>query len=123
MDGWRASASAAGGAAEAAVVAVERLVRAAVDSAGALFDNPGVAVRRFAAQVLQAAAQNVALTTRAFEEGEVGIAQVVVFRTAAIAAQLEYLDVLTDTYRAWFELAAAVGIHPDQLSELLGADD
>ena len=116
-------AKAARGAAQAAVVAVERQVRAEVRSARALFANAREAERRFAAQVLQAAAQNVALTTRAFEEGEVGIAQVVVFRTAAIAAQLEYLDVLTDTYRAWFELAAAVGAHPDQLSELLGASE
>jgi len=116
-------AKATRGAAQAAVTAVERQVHAEVRSARALFVNAREAERRFAAQVLQAAAQNVALTTRAFEEGEVGIAQVVVFRTAAIAAQLEYLDVLTDTYRAWFELAAAVGAHPDQLSELLGASE
>jgi outer membrane protein TolC len=69
--------------------------------------------------VLRAATENVTLTERALAEGEVSVTDVVVLRSAAVAAQLEYLDVLGEATAAWFELAAALNTSPAELAELL----
>ena len=49
------------------------------------------------------------------------VADVVVFRSTALATQLEYLEVLAEAYEAWFQLAAAVDARPDELTDLAGA--
>ena len=110
-------------AARALSAATDRLIRAEVTAAGARYVNAMEAERRFAIDVLRAASENAALSARAFQEGELNIVEVVVFRSAAVAAQLEYLEVLADAYGAWFELAAALNARPDELMELLGAEE
>ncbi len=102
-------------AARAALDAVQRRIRADVTAAVERLRRARQAERRFAAQVLAAAADNVALSEIAFEEGRVGIASVVVLRTAAVAAQLEYLEVLSDAYESWFALAAALAVDPQDV--------
>jgi hypothetical protein len=52
-------------------------------------------------------------------EGEVSVTDVLVLRGTAVAAQLEYLDVLRDAASAWFELSAALAIEPSALSAIL----
>jgi outer membrane protein TolC len=108
-------ARAAQAAARAEVDAVQRGIRAEVTASAERLRRARLAERRFAAQVLAAAADNVALSEVAFQEGKVGIASVVVLRTAAVAAQLEYLEVLGDAYESWFALAAAVGADPQDV--------
>ena len=44
---------------------------------------------------------------------------VLVLRGTAVAAQLEYLDVLRDAAAAWFELSAALAAEPSALSAIL----
>ena len=70
--------------------------------------------------LLLASRENVELAGRAFQEGELSVADVVVFRSTALATQLEYLDVLADAYQAWSELAAAVHVRPEDLTTLAG---
>jgi len=108
-------------AAQAVSAATDRLIRAQVTASGARYTRARAAERRFATDVLRAASENATLASRAFEEGEVSIAEVVVFRTTAVATQLEYLEVLADAYQSWFELAAALDARPEELLELLGA--
>jgi outer membrane protein TolC len=113
-------AQAQAAAASAAYAATERRVLAEVRAAAERFRRAIVAEERFAGQVLRAATENVTLSDRAFAEGKVDITDVVVLRTAAVNAQLEYLAVRGDAYTAWFDLAAALGIEPEALTHLSG---
>ena len=107
-------------AARAELVAAERAVQAEALSAGARFLGAHAAERRFATEVLRAATENVTLTERALAEGEVSLTEVLVLRSIAVSAQLEYLDVLEAAADAWFELAAALAAEPAELATLLG---
>jgi cobalt-zinc-cadmium efflux system outer membrane protein len=107
--------------AQADRTATERAIRAEVLSASARYQRARTAEHRFETEVLQAAAENVRLTERAVIEGEVSLTDVLVLRNTALAAQLEYLDVLRDAADAWFTLAAALGAEPADLPALLGA--
>lgn len=107
--------------ARAGYAATERSVLAEVRAAVERFRRAVQAEERFAGEVLQAATENVTLTDRAFAEGKVDITDVVVLRTAAVNAQLEYLTVRGDAYAAWFELAAALAVEPQDLTDLSGA--
>ena len=109
--------------ARAELAATERRLQADVHSAVARFTRALRAERRFAADVLRAATENVTLTERALTEGEVSVTDVVVLRSAALAAQLEYLEVLTDAYFSWFELAAALNAAPAELAELIEVEN
>ena len=106
-------------AARADLAATERAVQADVLAAAARFTRSRRAERRFAAEVLRAATENVTLTERALAEGEVSLTDVLVLRTAAVNAQLEYLEVLFEAAEAWFELAAALAAEPAELASLL----
>ena len=110
-------------AARAELVATERAIQADVLAAGARFLRARSAERRFATDVLRAATENVTLTERALTEGEVSLTDVLVLRSTAVNAQLEYLDVLRDASEAWFELAAALAAEPADLAALLGTGD
>lgn len=114
------AAQAEAAAARAAYAATERRVLADVRAAVERFRRAVQAEERFADEVLQAASENVTLSDRAFAEGKVDITDVVVLRTAAVNAQLEYLAVRGDAYAAWFELAAALGLEPQALTDLSG---
>jgi cobalt-zinc-cadmium efflux system outer membrane protein len=116
----RGAAAARRTAADAGLDAVRRAIQADVEAAFARYVLARRAERRFAEEVLRAATENVTLTERAFTEGKVGITDVVVLRSTAVAAQLEYLEVLADAYEGWFRLAAAVGVAPDELNDLTG---
>jgi cobalt-zinc-cadmium efflux system outer membrane protein len=118
--GARGEAAARRSAAAAELEAVRRAVQADVEAALARYILARRAERRFAEEVLRAATENVTLTERAFAEGKVGIADVVVLRSTAVAAQLEYLEVLADAYEGWFRLAAAVSASPEELTSLTG---
>lgn len=106
-------------AATADLTAVERSVVADVLAASARFRRASASERRFAMEVLQAATENVTLTERALTEGEVSVTDVLVLRGTAVAAQLEYLDVLRDAATAWFELSAALAAEPSALPVIL----
>jgi len=108
--------------ARAALVDTRRRINAEVVAAAALYARARDAERRFAAEVLVAASQNVELTGQAFEAGEVSVTEVVVLRATAVATLLEYLEVLSDAYQGWFLLAAVLNAEPDELSRLLGAE-
>jgi outer membrane protein TolC len=97
----------------------ERLVQADVRAVADRYERTRIASLRFAGEVLQAALDNVRLTEVAFAEGEVDVTEVIVLRGTAVAAQLEYLEVLQDAYGAWFQLAAVAAAEPDELSQLL----
>jgi len=107
-------------AALAAYVASDRAIRAELRAASARYRRSVLAERRFATEVLQSAEENVRLTERALREGEVGLTDVLVLRGTAVAAQLEYLDVLGDAAVAWYELAASLGAEPAELPTLFG---
>ena len=119
----RGAAAAELAVAQATVTATERAVTAEVVSAATRFRHARAAERRFATEVLTAATENVALTEQALAEGEVGVTDVLVLRASAVAAQLEYLEVLQDAAEAWFELAAALGVEPSQLPSLLAVEN
>jgi len=106
-------------AARAEYAAVSRAIRADVQAALVRFARSRKAERRFATEVLRAATENVTLSETALEEGLVSVTDVVVLRTAAVAAQLEYLDVLAEAAEAWFELAAALSVAPDELAQFI----
>lgn len=105
--------------ARAAFTATERRIRAEVIAVRQRFLRARASERRFATDVLRAATENVTLTQTALAEGEVSVTEVVVLRSAAVAAQLEYLNVLTDAAASWFELAATLNATPAELAELL----
>jgi cobalt-zinc-cadmium efflux system outer membrane protein len=107
-------------AAQAEATVTERSIQAEVLTSAARFRRARAAERRFATEVLRAASENVALTERALTEGEVSVTDVLVLRGAAVAAQLEYLEVVRGAAEAWFELAAALGAEPEELAVLVG---
>ncbi|NNF25979.1 MAG: TolC family protein [Gemmatimonadetes bacterium] len=107
-------------AAQARSDAMLRAIRSEVEGWAERYRGAQRAERRFADELLLASRENVDLAARAFEEGELSVADVVVFQSTALAAQLEYLDVLADAYGAWFELAAAVHVRPEHLATLAG---
>ena len=115
----RGAAAAERSIAVAELESTDRFVVAQVQTAVERYRRARVAQQRFATDVLRAATENVSLTEQAMVEGEASVAEVIVLRTAAVMAQLEYLDVLADVYSAWFELAAAVSASPTELVELL----
>jgi outer membrane protein TolC len=98
-----------------------RLVRAEVVAEASRYAGAYEAERRFATDLLSAGMANAELAAVAFEEGELSIADVVVFRATALATQLEYLEVMADAYAAWFSLAAALNVQPTELIETLEA--
>jgi len=107
-------------ASEAAAEAVRRSIHSEVQAALSRYERARGAEQLFAETVLRAAAENVALSELSFDEGKIGIAEVMVLRATAVATQLEYLEVLADVYQGWYQLAAAVGIPPTRLNELAG---
>ena len=109
--------------AEAVAVDVARRIDAELAASLAAYVRAHSAERRFTTEVLASASANVALTERALAEGEVGLTEVLLLRGTALGAQLEYLDVLTNNYEAWFELAAALGVEPSELPGLLGVPE
>ena len=110
-------------AARAEELTTARTLQADVVSAAARFRRARAAERRFASEVLRAATENVSLTERALTEGEVSLTEVLVLRATAVAAQLEYLEVLRDAADAWFTLAAALAVDPADLPRLLGTEN
>lgn len=107
-------------AARARTDAAVRAIRAGVDGWAGQYRGARRAERRFAEELLLASQDNVELAGRAFQEGELSVADVVVFRSTALASQLEYLEVLADAYEAWFQLAATVHVSPESLVDLAG---
>ncbi len=107
----------------AELVALERAVMAQLRTATAAFTRARAAEQRFARDVLGAATENVALTEQALREGEVSLPDVILLRRTAVDAQLEYLDVLTTSYLAWFDFAATLGAEPDDLASLLSGTE
>lgn len=105
--------------AHAELTATERAVLAELLATTARFTRAKSAESRFARDVISAAEENVTLTERALREGEVSLADVLLLRRTALDAQLEYLDVLTTTYLAWFDFAATLGAEPSDLPSLL----
>ncbi len=103
----------------AQLLATERLIQSDVRIAVERYVRARRAEQLFATDVLRAATENVTLTELALSEGEVSVTDVVVLRTAAVNAQLEYLNVLTDATAAWFEFAAALNTSPAELATLL----
>jgi outer membrane protein TolC len=110
-------------AAAADEAATSRAIQAEVVAAGSRFRRARAAERRFATEVLRGATENVTLSERALTEGEVSLTDVLVLRTTAVAAQLEYLDVLQDAANAWFGLAAALAAEPAELGSVLGGGE
>lgn len=106
-------------AAQSDEIALQRVIRAEVLAAGARFRRAREAERRFATGVLSVASENVALTERALAEGEVSLTDVIVLRSSAVSAQLEYLEVLQAALDAWLELAAALSSELAELPRLL----
>ena len=104
--------------AEAQSAATIRAVRSQVEAWAERYRGAYSAERRFADELLLASLDNVELAGRAFQEGELSVADVVVFRSTALSTQLEYLEVLAAAYEAWFQLAAAVDARPDELTDL-----
>lgn len=102
-------------AAEAEQTATSRMVVSEVSTALAQFSRARLAERRFANEVLRSANENVMLTERALTEGEVDLTSVLVLRTTAVSAQLEYLEVLQGAYDAWMDLAAALALEPEEI--------
>lgn len=105
--------------AAAELIGAERTVAADVLAAGERFRRAVISERRFVTEVLRAATENVTLTERALTEGEVSVTDVLVLRGTAVAAQLEYLEVLRDAASAWFDLSAALAAEPGALPTLL----
>jgi outer membrane protein TolC len=107
----------------AELVALERTVLAQLHTVTAAYTRARSAEQRFAKDVLGAAADNVALTELALREGEVSLTDVILLRRTAVDAQLEYLDVLTTSYLAWFDFAATLGAEPNDLAPLLSGTE
>ena len=100
----------------------QRLIQAEVRTAVERYVRAQLAERRFATDVLSAAAENVTLTETALREGEVSVTDVIVLRTAAVNAQLEYVDILGGVTAAWFQLAAAMNVPPETIAGLLDTE-
>jgi outer membrane protein TolC len=100
-----------------------RLIRAEVEAESRRYAGAHEAERRFSNGLLLAGAENAELAAVAFEEGELSVADVVVFQATALATRLEHLEVLADAYAAWFALAAALDAPPEELIQLLETND
>ena len=109
--------------AHAALVQAERDLVSEVRSALNSYMLARDAEQRFQAEVLTAAEQNVALTERALAEGEMSLTEVLLLRRTALDAQLEYLEVFANSYNAWFDLAAALGVEPEAVPAILGTTE
>jgi outer membrane protein TolC len=116
----RAEASRA--AAEARKMETRRAIESQVLGSASLLERSLVAERRFAIEGLAAARENASLIGMAFEEGAVGIAEVIFLRAATVAAEVEYIEARRSAYEAWFELSAALGVVPERLVEFVGAE-
>lgn len=116
--GARGEATAALAAREADQRAIEQEVRAEVLAAAARYARARESATRFDTEILTAADENVRLSERALEEGELGIRDVVVLRSLALAARLEHLDVLRETLHSWYTLAAALAASASELQTL-----
>jgi outer membrane protein TolC len=109
-------------AARADEVAINRAILADVRATSARFSLSRAAERRFATGVLQVARENVTLTERALTEGEVSLTDVLVLRRITVETQLEYVELLRDSYEAWFALAAALALEPGELATMIGRE-
>ena len=109
--------------AHAALIQAERDLVSEVRSALAAYLLAYQAERRFQADVLTAAEENVSLTERALAEGEISLPEVLLLRRTALDAQLEYLEVFANSYNAWFDLAAALGVEPEAVPGILGTPE
>jgi cobalt-zinc-cadmium efflux system outer membrane protein len=107
-------------AAEATLEATQRRIQAEIIAAVGRYERALAAERLFAEEVLEAARENVQLTERAFDEGKVGIADLIVLQSAAVEAQLEYVAVREEAYTGWFELAAALDTDPADVARIVG---
>lgn len=116
----RAEASRA--AAEARMTETRRAIQVQVMSAATRLERGLRAERQFATEGLTAARENATLVGLAFEEGAVGIAEVIVLREASVAAEVEYIAALRSAYEAWFELSATLRIPPQRLTEFTYGD-
>jgi len=116
----RGAASAANAVAAATQVGVERQVTTEVRTAASRYRSAHEAATRFASEVLRAAEENVTLSDRAVQEGELGIPDAMLLRSLAVAARLEYLEALRDAFAAWYALAAALAMAPDGIPLLVG---
>lgn len=105
-------------AAGASVEATRRGIAAEISDAYARWQGARAVQQRLAQNVLRAADENVALSQRALEEGRIAIPDVLFLRSVAVAAQLEYLNVVQDMHAARFALAAALGVRSDDLPSL-----
>jgi cobalt-zinc-cadmium efflux system outer membrane protein len=106
--------------AEATLEATQRRIQAEIIAAVGRYERALAAERLFAEEVLEAARENVQLTERAFDEGKVGIADLIVLQSAAVEAQLEYVAVREEAYTGWFELAAALDTDPADVARIVG---
>lgn len=113
----RAEASRA--AAEARKTETRRAIDAQVLGTAAMLERSLEAERRFAIEGLAAARENASLIGTAYEEGAVGVAEVIFLRAATVAAEVEYIEARRSAYAAWFELSAAVGVVPEQIAEFI----
>lgn len=105
-------------AAGANVEATRRGIAAEISDAYARWNGARAVQQRLAQDVLRAASDNVALSQRALEEGRIAIPDVLFLRSVAVAAQIEYLNVVQDMHAARFALAAALGVRSDDLQSL-----
>ena len=119
----RGAAAADYASAHAGLVQTERDLVSEVRSALAAYLLAHEAERRFQADVLTAAEENVVLTERALAEGEMSLTEVLLLRRTALDAQLEYLEVFANSYNAWFDLAAALGVEPEAVPAILGTTE
>jgi len=118
FQGARGEAVAAEAARQADQLSNERQVSEEIHAAAARYTRAREAAARFDAEILLAAEDNVRLSERALEEGELGIRDVIVLRSLALAARLEHLEVLQETFQAWYSLAAALAVSTDELLTL-----
>ena len=119
----RGAATADYASAHAALIQTERDLVSEVRSALVAYLLAHEAERRFRADVLRAAEENVSLTERALAEGEMSLPEVLLLRRTALDAQLEYLEVFANSYNAWFDLAAALGVEPEAVPAILGTPE
>ncbi|MCL7973424.1 MAG: TolC family protein, partial [marine benthic group bacterium] len=115
-------AEASRAAAEARRMETRRAIESQVLGNASLLERSLAAEQRFAIEGLAAARENASLIGTAFEEGAVGIAEVIFLRAATVAAEVEYIEARRSAYEAWFELSAALGVVPERLAEFVGAE-
>ena len=67
------------------------------------------AAHAFEGEVVVGAEENLTLSTRAYEAGKIGLAELLLMRRSAMEARREHIEALTDLAEAEAELARAVG--------------